>query len=334
MIFDQSRAIIASEGSTISGVLARFAAGGLDQRLSATIDWGDDVITAGTIERQRDGTYAVIGSHDYRVKGDFYVSVEVNAADGSYGYEFYQVLTRADELTITAAPEVYSYTTDSVAETYVASFFDREAADESAYAVTIDWGDGTTSAGRAVRAWDGSLDIVGDHAYSAAGEYAVSILVIREGARPATLSASGTALVWEDTVDEWVEVDDGMVDDSTFDECDSIDLEDVSSDADSNVNYELIGDDADDVIQFEAPESQWTVFDTMFGRPVLYALTARGDSSVTTIAAGASPERAGALPSPPASLTTPGAPISPISHDFFQAERKLTFGDSELPPVV
>lgn len=74
---------------------------------------------------------------------------------------------------------------------YLGSVFDMEAlADLSQYEVTIDWGDGTISAGRVIDGWDLPI-IVGDHDYTAAGSYVVSFTVSRGGATPASASTTG-----------------------------------------------------------------------------------------------------------------------------------------------
>jgi hypothetical protein len=50
---------------------------------SASIDWGDGQVTAGAISAEPGGGFAVDGSHTYKHKGDFAVTVDVQDVGGS-----------------------------------------------------------------------------------------------------------------------------------------------------------------------------------------------------------------------------------------------------------
>jgi hypothetical protein len=50
---------------------------------TASIDWGDGQVTTGAISAQSGGGFAVEGSHSYKHKGDFVVTVDVQDAGGS-----------------------------------------------------------------------------------------------------------------------------------------------------------------------------------------------------------------------------------------------------------
>jgi hypothetical protein len=352
MNWDDSKAVLTSDSTTISGVLANFTNVGGNDRFAAVIDWGDEVTTEGTIERMSDGTFSVVGSHDYGVKGDFYISVEITADDGSYGYDFHQALTQADQLTLTIAPQLYSYKSDTAEETYVASFFDRDALDESAYTVTIDWGDGTSSPGRVVRAWDGSFDVVGDHAYSTAGDYTMSFTVSRpqDGTQAATLSASGNSQVWDDS-DYWSDeglYEDVLADDIAYermsDECSdddqlTVDDSDVVDDSDAIDDSDIAMDDSDGVeliaLDVDRPVWQWINVDMARG-PVVYAagVTAGELQLGSATDATVGQQSTSQVLSPPVQGQSERAAVSTISSDVFQADKKITFGDDGEAPVV
>jgi hypothetical protein len=177
---------------------------------SATIDWGDGTSSQGTIARQDSGSFVVLGSHDYGVKNQFDIAITVTGTDGSVGYDYHTIFTQADGMVVTSAPVIYNSTSDTAIDSYVGSFFDANPSAASAYTVSIDWGDGTTSAGQVTQADDGSFDINADHGYSSAGDYNISFTVSK-GAQ--TLTALGTAQIWaDDPTDQpdpgWIDLND------------------------------------------------------------------------------------------------------------------------------
>jgi uncharacterized protein DUF4214 len=50
---------------------------------TASIDWGDGQVTTGAVSAQPLGTFAVAGSHSYKAKGDYPVTVQVQDVGGS-----------------------------------------------------------------------------------------------------------------------------------------------------------------------------------------------------------------------------------------------------------
>lgn len=45
--------------------------------LSASIDWGDNTVSSGTLQKQSDGSYKVIGSHTYQSAGTFKINTSI-----------------------------------------------------------------------------------------------------------------------------------------------------------------------------------------------------------------------------------------------------------------
>jgi hypothetical protein len=192
--------ILTSSTTSFSSAVANFTGALAADQYTATIDWGDGTTSAGDIQLQQDGSYTVFGSHDFGVKGSFSVSVEVDATDGSTGYDSHTIYTNAGSLVMTSDPSIWTTTGDAVDQLYVASFFDQNpASDASAYAITIDWGDGTTSAGQATTSDGQTFDIYATHAYASAGNYSVNVTITRPAAGSETsnptLTDSGTAEV-------------------------------------------------------------------------------------------------------------------------------------------
>jgi hypothetical protein len=192
--------ILTSSVTSFSGAVANFAGPPPADQYTATIDWGDGTTSPGEIQLQQDGSYTVIGSHDFGVKGSFNVSVEVDATDGSTGYVFHTIYTDAGALVMTTDPSIWATTGDAVDQVYVASFFDQNPpSDPSAYTITIDWGDGTTSAGQATTSDGQTFDVYATHGYTSAGNYNINLTVTRPAAGSDTTSPSitdsGTAQV-------------------------------------------------------------------------------------------------------------------------------------------
>jgi hypothetical protein len=47
--------------------------------LSASIDWGDNTISSGTIQKKSDGSYRVVGSHTYQFDGTFKIATTISS---------------------------------------------------------------------------------------------------------------------------------------------------------------------------------------------------------------------------------------------------------------
>src|SRR5205823_5176238 len=77
--------IVATEGVSFSGVVASFTDANPNATAgdySATINWGDGAITAGTITAG-EGNFTVSGSHTYAEEGSYTVTVSIKDAGGS-----------------------------------------------------------------------------------------------------------------------------------------------------------------------------------------------------------------------------------------------------------
>src|SRR5262249_21715957 len=136
---------------------------------TATIDWGDGTTTPGTVTGDGFGNYTVSGSHAYADEGSFTASVTL--ADDAPGTATAMVtnqvtVTEADTLipagTTIAGTEGFLFS-GQVASFTNTGFPGNPASD---FTATIDWGDGTTSAGT-VGGGGGTYFVTGDHTYQA-----------------------------------------------------------------------------------------------------------------------------------------------------------------------
>src|SRR5205807_9189513 len=126
-----------------------------------------------------DGSFSVTGEHDYGGAGEYYVSVEVDASDGSMDWGGETIVAHADPMVVTQTIDSYPAKSDDTSN-YLGSFFDIQPGQESDYTVTIHWGDGSpTSTGSVQKNSDGGFDIYGGHAYDSTGDFNVSVTITK-----------------------------------------------------------------------------------------------------------------------------------------------------------
>ena len=144
----------------------------------AIVDWGDATLSPGTITGSN-GSFAVSGSHTYAFAGQDTITVTV--VDSPPGTANTVGIGTATiglnvQVSLTTATERVALPSNTV----VASFTDGNPADlASGFTATIDWGDGTTSAGT-ITGSNGSFSILaGGHSYADEGDFTVSATLIR-----------------------------------------------------------------------------------------------------------------------------------------------------------
>ena len=103
--------------------------------------------------------------------------------------------TEARDQQITAAGMTIAATEGALFSGPVAGFSDPDtAATASEYSATIDWGDGTSSAGT-ISGSGGSFTVSGDHTYADEGSYSVTVTIVDNDTPANTATASSTANV-------------------------------------------------------------------------------------------------------------------------------------------
>ena len=178
-----------------SGRLIKFADTSASD--TASIDWGDGTTSAGTITPDTvAGLYDVSGSHTYpsaSTGNDYNVTVTIQGSHGSSVYHTF--------VAISLAPLVWSSTQDPMTTNYkglpfrLGSFSDPGGLQsEDAYAITINWGDGTSSSnGFALEDTPGTFGVLGNHSYKLPGNYTVSVQ-IQDADRSTTSFSSSLAI--------------------------------------------------------------------------------------------------------------------------------------------
>ena len=179
------------EGAAVSGVVASFThaeVGATAADFTATIDWGDgSPVSTGTVTAAGSG-FTVSGSHTYADEGSYKVTVNVVDRDGSTG-------TATGTATIADAPltaGLIKASCSSVPCAVTFAFIDgNPGATVADFTATINWGDGTSSAG-VVTASGGGFLVSGSHRYfDHGGGHAITITVTDDGG--STVSAKAPA---------------------------------------------------------------------------------------------------------------------------------------------
>jgi VCBS repeat protein len=170
---------------------------------TAQIDWGDGTTTTGTVQGSN-GSFSIVGSHTYTASGEFAVSVAFadDAPDAATGsVQSTAVSGFGGTVTLTSATEGTQLT-----GVEVATFADTSASHAATdYTATIDWGDGSSSAGT-ISGSGQSFSVTGTHTYAdeeaneslVNGEPAPSPVMkvtVTRTADSATIAPSGTVTV-------------------------------------------------------------------------------------------------------------------------------------------
>jgi streptogramin lyase len=214
-------------------VVARFSSAdvhALADSFSATIDWGDGTTTPAIITVAPPVTpifyaaldlaappygqqaFVVSGNHAYSQPEHYTPHVNIIDAAGDAASVNSSISVAPAETLTSTAVNVSAFPGQSLTAVAVADFndtaFDLKPSD---YVATIDWGDGTTSAGKIQQliygiVEDRASDIVlpwpnpvysffvsGDHTYAEAGRYAVKVVI--SSLAGASTTANGSALV-------------------------------------------------------------------------------------------------------------------------------------------
>jgi hypothetical protein len=177
----------ATECQTDTGTVATITDGnplGKAGDFSATIHWGDGTSTTGTVTQTGPDKFAVQGGHAYAVAGKYNVTVAVADKGGrtSTAISTFQVDDAALRLVPLQAPG--SPVPVGGIPSILAAFTDANPlATASQFIATIDWGDGTTSAGIVARAAKQPFFIVtsGTHRYAKPGTYKVTTTITDVG---------------------------------------------------------------------------------------------------------------------------------------------------------
>jgi hypothetical protein len=188
----QGTSISGTEGAAFSGTVASFTDANPNGALgdfTATINWGDGQTSSGLIAAGPNGSFLVSGGHVYGDDGNYSVSVQISDFGGA-------TITATSSATIGDAALSAQGTTITATQgvTFsgvVATFTDANVGSPlSDFSATIAWGDGSSSTGTIQIDPNGGFDVVGSHAYSAAGTDAIAIQISDVGGSSAAANST------------------------------------------------------------------------------------------------------------------------------------------------
>ncbi len=175
-----------TEGAQFTGEVAVSPNCGIENRVPPSIEWGDGQTAEGTIDEN-----GVSGSHTYIEEGTYYGSVTYVNDCGTHKVAF---LAQVGDAPFSAAGVSVNTTAGTLLSATVATFTDADpAGTASDYTATINWGDGTTSAGTITSVAGGGFAVTGSHTYANGGAYPTSVAITDVGG--ATATATSTANV-------------------------------------------------------------------------------------------------------------------------------------------
>jgi hypothetical protein len=184
--------ISASEGKPFTGPVASFTdpdTSSTAAEYSATIVWGDGSSSAGTITGGS-GTFSVAGSHTYAEEKTYNVIVTITDVDTNLVTATANSATVADA-TLNASPACAT-TTALFYNGSTATFTDAASPSGtlSDFSATINWGDGSSSAGVVTGANGGPYTVSGSHTYAATGVFTITTTIHDVGGSVATTSCN------------------------------------------------------------------------------------------------------------------------------------------------
>jgi hypothetical protein len=139
---------------------------------SPTINWGDGTSSLGTVSGG-----SVSGSHTYLEEGTYSGTVHLTGPNCGVNGTNDALTADVSDATLTAGPTGSVNATATVAfNGPIATFSDADPGGASGdYAATINWGDGTSSAGSISGPSGGSFTVNGSHTYATSGSFFISI---------------------------------------------------------------------------------------------------------------------------------------------------------------
>jgi hypothetical protein len=161
---------------------------------TATIDWGDGVTTAGSVVGSA-GSFTVEGGHTYADEGSDPASVTLTRTSDQLQTTATGTVSVAEGDVLTGHGTSIAIQTNQPFSGTVATFTDTDSANvASDFAATINWGDGTTTAGT-ISGSNGAFVVSGTHTYTSPGSDTVQVTLADDAPGTATATATSTATV-------------------------------------------------------------------------------------------------------------------------------------------
>lgn len=139
------------------------------------IDWGDGTTSPG-VAAASGRACEISGSHTYAEEGSYTTSVSYSSLNGLPGGPDVGSVTVADAQVAASAVDDFTVSAGSLLNATVATWSDPAPEPLSSYSATIDWGDGSSSAGVI-----GNGTVGGAHTYVNGGRFTITVTFRDEG---------------------------------------------------------------------------------------------------------------------------------------------------------
>ncbi len=190
--------VTGTQGQTFTGTVARFFdTDGTVPASSFTgiIDWGDGQASPATITANSSGGFDVSGSNTFAQGGKLPISVEIQQFDSAGDdVELHNVasVTALPVLPVFPKGTNINATAGTAITAVAAKFTSVTGAQIQDFTASINWGDGTTTAGTVVASGK-NFAVTGSHTYASAGTDTVTVTITNAGG--ATFTATSKAKV-------------------------------------------------------------------------------------------------------------------------------------------
>ena len=182
------------EGRSFTGAVATFTDPNpflTAADFTATVDWGDGTADNAAVAAGANGAFDVVGTHTYLVVGTYTTTVAIDSKRGAttstVGKAFVQ------DAPLTSAGADVTVVAGSTFDGVVATFLDANPfGTVGQFTPTIDWGDGSATAGTVQANPSGGFEVIGAHVYHTYGPFAVSTTIADIGG--ASTQANATAI--------------------------------------------------------------------------------------------------------------------------------------------
>jgi uncharacterized repeat protein (TIGR03803 family) len=158
---------------------------------TATVNWGDSTVAAGTVVKDGGDKYKLIATHTYTDAGEFPVVVDIADPGGAHLHLTGTANVSGSASGIEISGREILHKGADLKNEVVATFKDvgaTEKADD--YTAEINWGDGAVSAGKVSGSPGGEFHVSGSHTYQYPETYTISTSV--------TAGAGYSGSVWEE----------------------------------------------------------------------------------------------------------------------------------------
>lgn len=192
--------IASTEGNPFAGTVATFTdpdTAATPAEYLATIDWGDGSPASAGVITGGAGSFTVTGAHTYTEEGSYSVAITVTDIDNSSNNATVTTAATVSDATLTSACAA-PVTLGPAFAGPTATFTDANATGTlTDFSASIDWGDGSSSAGTIVGppVGPGPYTVSGTHTYTTVGPHTITTTIGDVGGSTTTAACPGVFVI-------------------------------------------------------------------------------------------------------------------------------------------